>query len=88
MDGTIFDAYFQAAYSGNLPEDFSLYEAREGDNPMADHEHSTIMHVAAKAGHLPSYMEDEDREEWEWTADDGYTVRDAWDEYIEDSRQF
>jgi hypothetical protein len=82
-----FDDFYTDAYMGDLPEDFEHYHLRS-DNDEADHPFVSLLHIAAKAGHLPSSMEDDDDPRWLWEAGDGWSVRDAWEEWIEDSRAF
>jgi hypothetical protein len=53
------------------------------DHPMADHRGLTLLHVSARAGHLPENLLNDDEYMWEWQAYDGWTVREAYQEYLD-----
>jgi hypothetical protein len=77
----IFSNHYAAACAGTLPEDFKYWDARSLNDDMADHPGITLLHASASRGHLPGEMDDENDPRWYWEASDGWTVRDAWNEY-------
>jgi hypothetical protein len=79
-----FESLYEDAQDGTLAADEDFPRAHWGirstDNDLADHPGLTLAHVAARAGHLPDFMDDDKNIIWTWKAYDGWTVRDAWEE--------
>jgi hypothetical protein len=81
----LFDLMFMDAQSGIMAQDEEAPRsgwAWSSDNDMSDHPGLTLAHVSVRSGHIPNILEDNDDPAWAWKAFDGWSVRDAYNEYL------
>jgi hypothetical protein len=78
-----FESLYEAAQDGTLAvdEDFprKFWGIRSTNDEKNGHQGITLAHVAALAGRLPDWIND-DSAVMDWKSYDGWTVRDAWNE--------
>jgi hypothetical protein len=77
-----YEDYYNCLMNDTLPDDFQGWHMRSLKCEIGEHSGRTLLHMAALMGKkLPAGMDNWDDPRWQWAADDGYTVKDAWKEY-------